>query len=490
MRLVGRLAATFSILFVLGAAERRQWPVRDSEDWADSPEAYFLTSEELAEWKTLESRPQRDAFRERYWLKRDPSPGTERNEFRDTVLARIQTANKRFPIETTPGSRTARGFVFIVFGSPARIFDSHAPPPSRFVPEPLGFPEGNETVSIWRYDRERTSKILDVLNMAYLDIEVIVMPTRRTDAVQNPGLVNRLREQISRKTIVNPDLIPPAPPPVADAAVPEPARPGLDPAMREVLEKAPFIGRSAEAVFGEATLWRETGPAETVVWFFLPPGGNEKRRLSGFVRRQPSGEEVAAFSEPAAAWNAFSPADPGEVIARRLELPPGEYEAAFAIGDAASPRAHASAGAKLVVPDLTPGSRPAVSSLLLTRGRGVRATGEESPFAIGNSVLPPRADGTFSKAEALWFHLEIANPADPSAVSLEVRLRRGIRDAGAEPPFPARLEPIAAGRFVCSHQLNLAALEPGDYRLYVIARGGGIGGSGGMVRAADFRLRD
>src|SRR2546422_10207881 len=66
------------------------------EDWSKSPEAYFLTAEEKQEWRTLQSRESRVDFIERYWLKRDPTPGTAANQFRDMVRARIKTADARY----------------------------------------------------------------------------------------------------------------------------------------------------------------------------------------------------------------------------------------------------------------------------------------------------------------------------------------------------------------------------------------------------------
>src|SRR5262249_61141500 len=132
--------AIVAVLFVLLVSFLLAQSARDDEDWANSPEAYFLTAEERAEWKSLDSRDSRQKFIERYWLKRDPSPGTERNEFREMVLGRIKIADQRFGIAKTRGSRTARGFVFILFGSPARVRDDHANAPP--APPPPGTPPG------------------------------------------------------------------------------------------------------------------------------------------------------------------------------------------------------------------------------------------------------------------------------------------------------------------------------------------------------------
>ena len=55
--------------------------------------------------------------------------------------------------------------VFIVFGSPARVRDEHAPPaPGGTVGAPAGSLEGNETITHWLYDRERTPRVLEALD--------------------------------------------------------------------------------------------------------------------------------------------------------------------------------------------------------------------------------------------------------------------------------------------------------------------------------------
>src|SRR5437764_723850 len=93
--------------------------IAPSEDWSASAEAYFLTSVERQDWKKLQSEEARAQFRDVYWERRDPTPETERNEFRELIFARISTADARFAIGKTAGSRTGRGMVFIVLGPPA-----------------------------------------------------------------------------------------------------------------------------------------------------------------------------------------------------------------------------------------------------------------------------------------------------------------------------------------------------------------------------------
>ncbi len=115
------------VALLLGLLGRETCFAQDDEDWSKSPEAYFLVSEERREWNTLDSRESRRDFIDRYWLKRDPTSGTARNEFRELVAGRIKTADERYRIETKAGSRTAQGLVFIVFGTPARVQKQRAP---------------------------------------------------------------------------------------------------------------------------------------------------------------------------------------------------------------------------------------------------------------------------------------------------------------------------------------------------------------------------
>jgi GWxTD domain-containing protein len=500
MRWASRAAAALLALLALWSPAGAQ-PVRDSEDWADSPEAYFLTAGERAEWKALSSNDSRGAFKERYWLRRDPTPGTSKNEFRDVILQRIVEADKRWPIDKTPGSRTARGYVFVLFGTPARVRDTHADQPTAprtgttgmntsLVPQrspgAAGVQEGSETYYLWMYNKDRTPRILEALGLATLEIEFSVEPARRIDAIQNPGQVRELRDKLASISIVNPDMIPPGDILVEAPAAPPPPRPvALDPALKKALDEAPYLTRTESAAFGNAVVWRETGAAEALVWFHVPQSPKAEARFLHGIVRQEGGAEVASLSEPVVPSPAFSSADPGETILKELSLPPGTYEASFVVTEGAS-RQVASASTRLSVPDL---SGFAVSSLLLTRGPGTRDPGDHSPFALGSALLPPRADATFTASESVWFFLELANPPDPAKATLEIRLRRGNDPMRAQAPIPANPQMFAEGRYLTGFELPLKELAPGDYRLYVVVRDGVSQPEKQVVRSADFRLK-
>src|SRR5262249_46149759 len=200
--------------------------------------------------------------------------------FQEMVLGRIKTADARFPIEKTPGSRTARGLVFIMLGTPARAQDELTPRPAPDSPRkigvgvtPVAYFEGNETTTTWTYDRERTPRLLDAIERPSLVIKIIVEPSKHADFLQEPGLFNDIREVVARKSIVNPDLVPP-PPPVesADAAMPElPVKQALSASVRKLLEDAPAVARRDGSFVGSVVLLRDKGAPETLFWVFTPP---------------------------------------------------------------------------------------------------------------------------------------------------------------------------------------------------------------------------
>lgn len=90
---------------------------RELKDWAKSPEAYFLTSQERVEWKTIKEDAQARDFIARYLARRGP-------DFRGILTERIAVADKYFSAGKVKGSETLRGKVIIVFGPPSQILQS------------------------------------------------------------------------------------------------------------------------------------------------------------------------------------------------------------------------------------------------------------------------------------------------------------------------------------------------------------------------------
>jgi GWxTD domain-containing protein len=118
--------------------------------WLDEDVRWIITDEERAAFMQLSNDEERDQFIEAFWQRRDPTPDTEENEFKEEHYRRIAYANEHFAAGI-PGWKTDRGRIYIVFGPPDEI-DSH---PSGGTYERPMDEGGGETSTFpfedWRY---------------------------------------------------------------------------------------------------------------------------------------------------------------------------------------------------------------------------------------------------------------------------------------------------------------------------------------------------
>lgn len=91
--------------------------------WINEDVRWIITDEELAAWKKLATNAERDAFIEAFWQRRDPTPDTEENEYKEEHYRRIAYANEHFA-SGVPGWRTDRGRMYIMYGK-ADSIESH-----------------------------------------------------------------------------------------------------------------------------------------------------------------------------------------------------------------------------------------------------------------------------------------------------------------------------------------------------------------------------
>jgi GWxTD domain-containing protein len=94
------------------------------DKWLKEEVVYIITDQERADFKKLQSDADRAHFIEEFWKRRDPTPGTPENEFKDEHYRRIAYANDRFRDAKLPGWKTDRGRIYILYGPPNEI-DSH-----------------------------------------------------------------------------------------------------------------------------------------------------------------------------------------------------------------------------------------------------------------------------------------------------------------------------------------------------------------------------
>jgi GWxTD domain-containing protein len=91
--------------------------------WLNEDVVYIITPEEKAAFKQLSNDEERDQFIEQFWLRRDPTPDTAENEFKEEHYRRIAYANEHFAAGIA-GWRTDRGRIYVIWGPPDQI-ESH-----------------------------------------------------------------------------------------------------------------------------------------------------------------------------------------------------------------------------------------------------------------------------------------------------------------------------------------------------------------------------
>ena len=93
------------------------------QNWLNEDVVYIISEKERAEFAALKTDEERQQFVERFWMQRDPTPGTPENEFKEEHYRRIAYANDHWA-KHAPGWKSDRGRIYIVYGPPDEI-DSH-----------------------------------------------------------------------------------------------------------------------------------------------------------------------------------------------------------------------------------------------------------------------------------------------------------------------------------------------------------------------------
>ncbi len=134
--------------------------------WLNEDVRYIITPEESAAFKQLSNDEERDQFIEQFWLRRDPTPDTPENEFKEEHYRRIAYANEHFAAGMA-GWKTDRGRIYIIWG-PADQIESHPTGGTYDRPQE----EGGGTTSTYPYEDWRYRYLEGVgqnINLEFVD---------------------------------------------------------------------------------------------------------------------------------------------------------------------------------------------------------------------------------------------------------------------------------------------------------------------------------
>jgi GWxTD domain-containing protein len=160
--------------------------------WLEMEAAYIISPEERFAFETLQTDEEREHFIEQFWQRRDPTPGTVENEFKDEHYWRIRYTNDHFTVASTPGWKTDRARVFITWGPPNNVEYQpvpNQPPTYAFERWRYRFVEGvGSNVFIEFADTTGTGDLKRFRSTGSRGPDPTLQPVSIVGAVQVPGI--------------------------------------------------------------------------------------------------------------------------------------------------------------------------------------------------------------------------------------------------------------------------------------------------------------
>lgn len=142
------------------SAPKTSVPTDIYQRWLNEDVAYIIAPEERAAYLRLTTKDERDHFIVQFWLRRDPTPGTSENEFKEEHYRRIAYSNANLA-DSRPGWKTDRGRIYILYGPPDEI---------RALPaEVNGGPK--HPTQVWKYNPGKEFRFIDNCNCGTYELD-------------------------------------------------------------------------------------------------------------------------------------------------------------------------------------------------------------------------------------------------------------------------------------------------------------------------------
>jgi GWxTD domain-containing protein len=472
-------------------------------DWASGPVQHLMTKEERAQWKAIHTDADAAAFIDLFWARRDPTPDTPRNEFREAFDARVAYADEHFSNARTRGSLTDRGKVLILLGPPEQASGTggaisspmQAPTTAPTDSEgrlTLPGPTSNQSKQVWTYAHDKKPKYVREPDfvLAFVEVGRDDWQLGRTERM-NP---ERVLMQAVNGLIVSPNLTKP---------------PFSSNPPEHVMAKA-FKDLALDTAYKQFKAGKDSsvGPANLTWGAFLSPGGEP------FVAAQlyaPAGSGIAAgdkvtfFSviENEAGEILEVHEDPATMTAsgsdayadKAFALKPGTYNATFGLA----------ADGKILAAKRTPikvdnfdAAGTGISPLLISENIKPLDTswGDMDPFIFGGLKVVPKGDALFTPKGDLWYFVEMRNPGVTPEGAPKVRVQVDISGKTKSGPVMMNL-PLADAetaklkgtkdRYAVGLAIPLESFVPGDYKMKVKVVDTVLGKTYDLEK--DFRVR-
>ena len=460
--------------------------------WIEEIVPYITTKREREIYKQLGTSEERVRFIEAFWARRDPTPETPENEYKEEHYRRLAFANKFFGAGR-PGFKTDRGRIYVLLG-----------PPDQIDSDPMGRWAHQFPTEVWIYRRPPHPLLPPNMEIAFVDKRSIgdfeitfnVLAdsdsTRRTEALMDEGFLDDLaRAEVRAMNFGRPGTLTS----IADGLAPELERLSELALVAQVPESA--IRPLREVVTTEFSF--DTGSLDVAprVEFFRASDGElsipvnlklaykslayvEKKdvyesRFEILGRIVDEGGNAVDeyvreefFALPQDQFGALQ--EQSLLYQLVLYAPPGQYRLQLAMRDGSGRRVRVTE-TELSVPEI--GDDLALSTVLLAEQvlelQEPPPPGQKEPFTFGKYKVLPSPDGTFEPGAALQLYFEVYNLGLDSEGRSRIRLDYTFRREGrlfrrvpTTYPFPD----ASRNRTIMS-TIPLKDFIPGSYTLAV-----------------------
>lgn len=113
------------VLFILMiAAGTAMAAATKYDDWLNQEVKVIITKDEASAFKALKTDAEKEQFIKDFWAKRDPSPDTEKNEYKDNYENLLAQVNEKVKSKSHKGFETDMGQTLLLFGPPDKMEDT------------------------------------------------------------------------------------------------------------------------------------------------------------------------------------------------------------------------------------------------------------------------------------------------------------------------------------------------------------------------------
>lgn len=403
-----------AVLVFLGAGTVLAQLSPTLQEWAEGPAQHLMTRDEQRAWSRINTDEAAQQFIDLFWARRDPTPATPQNEWREAFEQRVAYADEHFAQGRTRGALTDRGRVLILIGAPtklARTGERNLLERQQSDTTALDQPVPTE---VWTWDPGQVPEFLGLSEMQVVFVDQQGTGTYRIGRSPRTDVQGALRKA-QDYYVFHPELreVPnyaavAAPAPVS-VPVPEVKTSLSSAALKaaidqfQALEKSPYD--NVHLSYGEYIT--AEGNYFVPVQLYIPkndeiaPGATMS--FFGVIENE-QGEIVAIYEEPVTVAESK-----GDVyVDRSLDLEPGKYKGTFGLAVDDKPVTIASTDLELTGIEQ---DAPGIGDLILSNN--VFALPEAQlptdPFAFGGIKVVPKGDRVFAPSDELWYFFEMRN---------------------------------------------------------------------------------